>query len=351
MTDSGRSSRGRDFLLLAGSIIVAFLLGEAAVRMFLPKPARANALAEVMGHVHLPDPQIGWVLSTAPVEYRHRLVDDKGVVQYDVTYHVADQQRWTSNQLVDAPLLITAGCSFTFGHGLDDQDTWPWLLQEKLSNYHVVNLGTMGYGTDQALLAARRQIEKHPGKTAAVVLGYGDFQIERVRSPQGWMVVLYPLSKPLYASSPRGPEYLQQVRFLSWGFWSAYSDLLGHLANKLGNSLNHVPSHNQARQVSLDLIAQFAQEMGAQGIKFAVVMLPYVDDNSSQSRADQKFMIDGMQAAGIPVLKPQFPRLANGGIDVSTFLVSKIDRHPNRAYNVLLTSQLKPFLEGAAGIR
>jgi hypothetical protein len=81
------------------------------------------------------------------------------------------------------------------------------------------------------------------------------------------------------------------------------------------------------------------------------VVLPYHGDNSPGTRADRDYVVERIRAAGIPTFSPVFPRDANGGLDVQEFMVSKIDRHPNRRYNLLLTSQLQPFLESAAKLK
>ncbi len=137
---------------------LAILAAEVAIRFVLPPAYRVDPSAIFRARMHRPDPQIGWVLSSDSMRVPHRLVDKQGVVQYDVAYSVAGGQRRTSSHEVRGPALLAAGCSFTFGHGLNDQDTWPWLLQEHLPEVHVMNAGCMGYGTDQALLAAERQM-------------------------------------------------------------------------------------------------------------------------------------------------------------------------------------------------
>jgi hypothetical protein len=38
------------------------------------------------------------------------------------------------------------------------------------------------------------------------------------------------------------------------------------------------------------------------------------------------------------------PRGQDGSIDIAQFMVSKIDRHPNRRYNQTLIAQMVPFL-------
>ncbi len=42
--------------------------------------------------------------------------------------------------------IITIGCSFTFGIGVNDNETYPFFLQNLLPNYNVYNAGVAGYG-------------------------------------------------------------------------------------------------------------------------------------------------------------------------------------------------------------
>jgi hypothetical protein len=350
-----------ELLLAAASIGVCLLLGEAAARMFLPQPSRADRSAmvearevhkpanrKVFQALHRADPTIGWVLSPDPVRFPHRLIDAQGTVQYDVVYSVAAGERRTSATPPDGAALITAGCSFTFGHALNDEDTWPWMLQEKLPHDRVANVGCMGYGTDQALLAAEREVRRRPGKTTAVILGFADFQIERNRSTQGWLATVYPFSKPLFAVRSGEAEYQHQARFWSGGVAADYSKLFASLTNTAANRFYDIPSsHQRAANLTAALITSFAKRFHAMGVNFAVAMLPYMDDHSAQSRTDQEFIIRHLRTAGIPVLIPTFPRGSDGGLDVREFMVSKIDRHPNRHYNVVLSTQVLDFLEGA----
>jgi hypothetical protein len=310
----------------------------------IQKPANRR----VFQSLHRADPNIGWVLSSDPIRFPHRLVDEKGVVQYDVVYSVASGRRHTSAVPVDGAAIITAGCSFTFGHGLNDEDTWPWLLQEKLPDHRVTNLGCMGYGTDQALLAAEREIRSHPGTTAAVVLGFADFQIERNRSTQGWLSMVYPFSKPLFGIRSGEAEYQHQVQFWSGGLAGEYSNLFASFFNTAANRFYRIPSsHQAATELTAALIRSFATRFHSLGVNFGVVMLPYMDDRSPQSQTDQEFVIGRLSSAGIPVLIPKFPRGNDGRLDLRDFMVSRIDRHPNRHYNVVLSAQIADFAHEA----
>jgi hypothetical protein len=351
------SSRKKEVLFIAVSLALALLLAEAAARMILPPPARADRSAIIAANeirkpsnritfqsLHRTDPQIGWVLNPASLEQRARLVDSHGAVQYDVAYSLESGRRKTSASPHDGPEILAAGCSFTFGHGLNDQDTWPWLLQEKLPQYRVVNAGCMGYGTDQALLAADREVEQHPSQVKAVILGFGDFQIERNRCTQGWLVTVYPFSKPLFAMRDGDVAYLRQVGFWNGGAAAQYSNLFGQITNTLANRVNGIPSHEGARDLTAALLISFGRRFQKRGVRFAVMILPYHGDNSPLARADRRFIQQRLESAGIPVLTIDLPRGVHGALNVGKFMVSSIDRHPNRQYNLALTGQLTPFL-------
>ncbi len=75
------------------------------------------------------------------------------------------------------PVIAVHGCSFTFGHGVDDERTWPWLVQETLPGHEVRNRGCAGYSYYQMLLSLRRTLERD--RPAAVVVGFLDFLTNR----------------------------------------------------------------------------------------------------------------------------------------------------------------------------
>jgi hypothetical protein len=66
------------------------------------------------------------------------------------------------------PEIWIMGCSFTHGWSLNDQDTYPWLLQARLPQYVVVNYGVEGYGTLHALLQLREALTTQPPSRGGV---------------------------------------------------------------------------------------------------------------------------------------------------------------------------------------
>jgi hypothetical protein len=337
----------QEALLTAVSVVITLVAGEIAARLLLRRPVRLsdrrNGAPAVP--VHVADPELGWKIPAGNAVYRFHTTGAKGSV--DVHYSIQDGHRATAAQPVQGPLLIAAGCSFTFGLGLDDQDTWPWLLQERLPEYHVINTGTNGYGTDQALMAADRAALESKEPVPLVVLWFGDFHIERNRSTQGMIFFPYPMGKPLFVEDGQGIKSRGLVRFWYPGSLLEHSALVMAVANRMGNVMNQVPSHDGAREVTVRLIREYAKRFAARGTQLAVVMVPHGGDTIPQSKADRRFMEERLRAAGIPVLIPQFPRMSDGRLDEERFLIPSDRTHPNGEYNRLVVDQMTAFLKEA----
>jgi len=345
------SDRGR-LALATTSIAFALLLGEAAARWLLPpqyrwtQTHRPNAGAAPSPPIHVFDPQIGWALSPQCFTSHHRGVNPDGSRRSDAIYSICRGERITSSQPQSGPVVVATGCSFTFGQGIDDQDTWPWLLQQLLPNDHVVNVAAMGYGTDQALLAAEQEVSRLPRDVRTVVLGFGDFQIERNRCPQSWLSTLYPFGKPRYVLQD---DKLQDKGLIKlWSLGSVLDNMIDHsvlfsrVANLVADRLVYrIDQHDSARSLTVALITDFARRFQARGINLVVVVLPYPGDDVVRSKADRSFVIDQLRAAGIPTLVMDIPRSPNGQFDFHRYLVGS---HPGRQYNLLLANQLAQFL-------
>jgi hypothetical protein len=134
------------------------------------------------------------------------------------------------------------------------------------------------------------------------------------------------------------------VRFWFPGSLLDHSVLSMSLTNKLANTVNRIPTHEGAREATARLIVEFRRRFAARGARLAVMILPHAGDWLTESVDDQKFILEQLLAAGIPVLVPEFPRL-NGRLDGQRFLIPRDKVHPNRDYNVLLTGQLAKFID------
>ncbi len=66
------------------------------------------------------------------------------------------------------------GDSVTYGWSVNDEETFPWLLQEKFPDYEVVNFGVQGYSTLNSLIQLREALQNGK-KPKLVILSYASW--------------------------------------------------------------------------------------------------------------------------------------------------------------------------------
>ena len=82
------------------------------------------------------------------------------------------------------------GCSLTHGWRLNDEETYPWLLQQDLKDYEVVNFGVDGYGSLQSLIQFQESLKARK-KPAIVVFAYAWFHDPRNVLTRSWKKALF----------------------------------------------------------------------------------------------------------------------------------------------------------------
>lgn len=83
------------------------------------------------------------------------------------------------------PEIWIFGCSFTHGWGVNDQETYPWLLQNKLPQYEIVNFGMDGYSTLQSLMQLEEALASG-ARPQMAILAYGSFHDQRNVLSRAW---------------------------------------------------------------------------------------------------------------------------------------------------------------------
>lgn len=94
--------------------------------------------------------------------------------------HNADSNRICSTANLDTLTKETfiLGGSYTYGTGINDFETFPYLLQQEFKNTKFTNYAVPGYGTTHALLQLKNQITKgHIPQS--VIIAYATFHEER----------------------------------------------------------------------------------------------------------------------------------------------------------------------------
>lgn len=146
MMTAGRNLSKWPWLLAAIGLISTLLLVELAVRVathsvFTWRTGGGNDYADV-------DPLLGRIPKPG-LSVRHRQGFNINIGEYGTRSNGDTPAR------AERPLTLVVGDSFAFGDGVDDEDSWPAIL-ERLSGQRVVNAAVPGFGLDQAVLRAEQ---------------------------------------------------------------------------------------------------------------------------------------------------------------------------------------------------
>ena len=137
-------------------------------------------------HLFGVDGYVGYHLEPGSYEVMYEKKNARN--QADVFKHVLtindDRTRYAGEHArVASRKLYIFGDSFVFGEGVNDEQTFSYLLQSKFKNYEVKNLAVSGYGTVQAYLQFR-QIKDVIQPEDLIILGYADwYKLRNVAAP------------------------------------------------------------------------------------------------------------------------------------------------------------------------
>lgn len=109
-------------------------------------------------HAYLGDEKLGIQLN--PGTYKITL-NDKVTFQ---TMHLESGYRETAFSIKKSPSVVFLGCSFTYGYGVNNEETFASVLQQELPEENVLNAGVIGYGTVQSLIQLREFLEEQKPK-------------------------------------------------------------------------------------------------------------------------------------------------------------------------------------------
>lgn len=96
--------------------------------------------------VFIPDNKLGWRLKP------NSLGIHRSPGNFDVIYKIDEHGfKWVQNQGIPDYSIYFFGDSFTFGHGVENHDTFPNIISERYlkKNVHIINAGVSGYGIVQ----------------------------------------------------------------------------------------------------------------------------------------------------------------------------------------------------------
>jgi len=172
------------------------------------------------------------------------------------------------------PQIWIFGCSFTHGYGVEDNEAYPWLFQERFPQYQVRNFAMTGYGTYHSLLQLQSLLENE-APPAVVMLAYGAFHDQRNVNSRYWKKALagqevakdiqYPFMR--YNEADSLVAYLERPDYTPWTGqrWSA----LVHFLEKQSNGAEE--QELRSGEVTREMIGEMGALCQEKGIEMALL--------------------------------------------------------------------------------
>lgn len=260
------------FFLSGIFVVIDCYLGYRSVKFGRP--------GEHIQNVHVPHSELGWAPKPGAVGHHSRENN------FNVNYRMDDQGFRQTPQRTDPQITVYFfGDSFTFGHGVENEDTFTNILAQDYfdSQVQVVNAGVKGYGIVQ-MYGRFMEILPNLRKNDLVVFAPTAQDIERswedFRSPaqllfraRGGRVEYYPRYRDGQLRSGRIDTISNRIKALL--FLSPYSGkLFAGIHRAVMNPLDREHSHE-----IFQLVRKFCD---AKGAKFVLIFLPTVEEIKSQ---------------------------------------------------------------------
>lgn len=239
---------------------VALLLLSLAVSGIAAEGLWRFVLSRGYGPPTTYDAILGWRFEPNTVS-RHTSED------FDVEVHVDDAGRRVLAERVTEsgrPTVVFVGDSFTFGWGVEAEDSFPHLIG-RLLDADAVNLGVAGYGTDQEYLLLLE--DGLPLGPEAVVLTFchNDFEEVMAGRRYGWTKPRFHFEGERLVLSEAGAR----------APWLERRSLLYRSASLLLEQRSRAPLEgarlSAARRLVRHLIRSMAEESRRAGAKFLVL--------------------------------------------------------------------------------
>ena len=147
------------------AIVVAVGGSEAILRAFGYWPYKAPAYRGLTDEeiikrsVYVPHAKYGYVRKPGA-----HVFDTRTGYEYRMTiqqngFRITRPDEQSSGG-ANRPQLWVMGCSFTLGGFLNDEESFPWLLQEAMPQFEVRNYGMGGWGTTHEYLLLKDLLER-----------------------------------------------------------------------------------------------------------------------------------------------------------------------------------------------
>jgi len=235
----------------------------------------ANGGALVYANLHQPHPTRGWAMIPGAHDRQFTI----NLQAYRALYDYKNQPNKYQ--------VLIVGDSFTFGDDIDDEHTWPNLLQGKNQRLNVLNMGGSGYGTDQMLITLQEEITNyHPD---LVIAAFIDDDLKRA------MIPFRDYKKPQFilssnqlqlTNTPVGNtqqvlDEISKTRYFSYGKIQTLN-LFHHLTTDL-TDMETEPDPEETARLNTAIFEKMQSVATENKADFMLVYLPNGDELSSRT--------------------------------------------------------------------
>lgn len=238
--------------------------------------------------------------------------------------------------------VLFFGCSFTYGEGLNDNETFPWQIEE-MSNfrYKTYNFGFHGYGPNQMLRMLEINFIDEIVDTNNTTLAFfllGNFHLDRVSGK--YPAIAWCGDSPRYVVDKKeivkykGKFFLGMLKYLAINKIAEKSSIAHHLERILYN-------WKRTKKDSDLLLGILKKSKIILKEKYNTELYVIIWNDKSFKKFDE--WIDPLNNMGIPVI------LMTGIIpDLNENQEKYIlaDGHPNKLSNNLIANYLFSYLQG-----
>lgn len=242
---------------------------------------QVEAIAKIAPAILYPHPVYGH-FNSPNTKYRHV------TQEFDVLYSIGEDGFRVGPVCPDnAPLIVTLGCSNTFGHGVNDSETFSYLLGKRYwTDACVRNLAADGYGPTQALILVQELLAQNKKPRLFLYFWIDDHLNRNYLSPTrnrlgyiiqkrlGWEFGGKQIGIPVLDLSGESPRLVEVLSFLE--------------------AARRAPwSVEQGNQYAIDLMAAASRQCEKAGVPLVVInMNPWHDPAvAEQLKANVKHYI------------------------------------------------------------
>ena len=311
---------------------ICFGVGEVVARIAGLKPwdptvGRLNSDIRPGGTLFAPHPKLGYAL--LPGQFTVKQSKITWTVTQPSALHRVVRPAGAAPEGRDAIWFF--GDSVTYGWGLDDDVTYPWLIQQKHPELEVVNFAVGGYSTLQSLIELEETLaagEKPPRVAVIAYASFHDGRNARLRgNRKSWIyyVAQYPEFPAAQLEEGKLKYGMVKLEYTPWPL-EEHSALVNFLEEK-SNEIQVITSG--AQRVSQAIVLRFSELCKQHGIELVFAGI-YRDARTVS-------MMQWAEAQGI--------RALDISVDpTNTENILPGDGHPGPKANVEFASKLEPIL-------